>query len=161
MSDTNTTGSPNPNSAPIAPSTTNPNARFVLPVPILNFMHANFQVAFQEMQKEAHEINEAHGFNEPDQAAYLRQDKELMAARRGLKIALIMTELAEALEGIRKGNPPDSHIPEFTSEEAELADAVIRIMNLATDDGCRLAEAIVAKQDYNRARPFKHGGKAF
>jgi hypothetical protein len=146
--------------------------------PILNFMHANFQVAFQEMQKEAHEINEAHGFNEPDALVdefenwmhtlnFTSQEKffplvgMLRQARTGLKLMLQVSELAEALEGIRKGNKPDSHIPEFTAEEAELADAVIRIMNHATDNKCRLAEAIVAKQDYNRARPFRHGGKAF
>jgi NTP pyrophosphatase (non-canonical NTP hydrolase) len=80
---------------------------------------------------------------------------------KGLKLALVTGEISEALEGIRKGNKPDSHIPEFTSEEAELADAVIRIMNYATDCGARLAEAIVAKNEYNRNRPFKHGGKAF
>jgi NTP pyrophosphatase (non-canonical NTP hydrolase) len=151
---------------------------FTLPVPILNFMHANFQVAFQEMQREAFEINQAHGFNEPDDLVgefeqwlgtlnFTRQAKfkplvgMLRQSRTGLKLALIMSELGEALEGVRKNNPPDSHIPEFTAEETELADAVIRIMNLANDDGCRLAEAIVAKQDYNKARPFRHGGKAF
>jgi hypothetical protein len=142
-------------------SDTNTNTPFKLPLPLLDFMHANFQMALQEMQKEAHEINEAHGFNEPDKIADARCDIELNRARKGLKIALIISELSEALEGIRNGNPQDAHIPEFTSEEAELADAVIRIMNLATDDGCRLGEAIVAKQEYNKQRPFKHGGKIF
>jgi NTP pyrophosphatase (non-canonical NTP hydrolase) len=156
-----------------------PNTAFVLPVPILNFMHANFQVAFSEMQREAFEINQAHGFNEPDDLVnkleeFLKSDDArydgaqllplipmFKQARTGLKLALIMREASEALEGVRAGNPPDSHIPEFSSEEAELADAVIRIMNLANSDGLRLAEAIVAKQEYNRTRPFKHGGKVF
>jgi hypothetical protein len=141
-------------------------------------MQAKFIGFFKAMQTDAYEINEAHGFNEPDRLVeefetWLRKlnfsSQErftplvgmLRQARQGMKLMLITSELSETIEGLRKSNPPDSHIPEFTTEEAEMADAVIRIMNLATEDKCRLAEAIVAKQNYNRNRPFKHGGKAF
>jgi NTP pyrophosphatase (non-canonical NTP hydrolase) len=55
----------------------------------------------------------------------------------------------------------DKHIPEFTELEAELADVVLRTMNYAESKGLRLAEAIVAKSEYNNKRPFKHGGKKF
>ena len=79
----------------------------------------------------------------------------------GEKIALIHSELSEALEALRRGNSSDSHIPEFSGLEAELADAVIRIMDYALYHNLHLAEAIQAKREYNSHREFKHGGKLF
>lgn len=43
----------------------------------------------------------------------------------------------------------------------ELADAMIRIMDLAEYLGIDLADAIMVKADYNRGRPAMHGGKAY
>jgi len=79
----------------------------------------------------------------------------------GEELALVHSELSEALEGIREGNPPSSKIPEFTKAEAECADAVIRLMDTCYARGWRLAEAILAKHEYNLTRPYKHGGKRF
>jgi len=79
----------------------------------------------------------------------------------GELIALMHSELSEALEAIRKGNPPDDKIPEFTGVEAELADVIIRIMDFAAAKGYRVGEAVVAKIIYNKNRPYKHGGKKF
>ena len=76
-------------------------------------------------------------------------------------IALMHSELSEALEAIRNGNPPDDKIPEFTGVEAELADVIIRIMDMAAAKGYRVGEAVVAKINYNKNRPYKHGGKKF
>ncbi|KKL73104.1 hypothetical protein LCGC14_2078290, partial [marine sediment metagenome] len=67
------------------------------------------------------------------------------------------SELSEALEAIRHGNPPDDKIPEFNGYEAELADCVIRIMDVAIARNLRVAEAIVAKMAFNEGRPYKHG----
>ena len=75
-------------------------------------------------------------------------------------IALVISELSEACEALRHGNPPDNHIPEFSGAEAEFADAVIRMMDLAEARGWRLAQAIVAKHAYNTGREHMHGKKA-
>ena len=74
-------------------------------------------------------------------------------------IALIHSELSEALEGYRHGNPKSDHIPEFSAIEEELADAVIRILDTAFEMKLRLAEAIIAKIEFNATRPYKHGKK--
>lgn len=73
------------------------------------------------------------------------------------RIALIHSEISEAGEAFRKGHLPDEHCPRFLNKEIELADAVIRIMDFAEQQGFRLASAIIAKSDYNKTRPHKHG----
>lgn len=79
----------------------------------------------------------------------------------GEMIALMHSELSEALEAIREGNPPDKHCPEFSNLVIELSDVVIRILDFAYARDLPLAEAILAKMKYNQSREFKHGGKAF
>ena len=130
----------------------------------------SFLTAFQEFQRDAADINRDKGFSSDDtliddfeqcSVGYLPSDlwekyKPLFAsfrnARVGLKLMLATGELGETLEAVRKNLDKDDHCPQFTAEEVEIADAMIRLMNFATDRKLRLAEAMIAKQEYNRTR---------
>lgn len=113
-------------------------------------MHQRFVDGYNFKEKEAADIAREHGWiveNSPEDKA--------------VKIALMHSELSEALEAVRTGNPQSEKIPEFTLLEEELADVVLRIMNFGGQLGLRIADAILAKDQYNNNRPYKHGGKAF
>jgi NTP pyrophosphatase (non-canonical NTP hydrolase) len=71
--------------------------------------------------------------------------------RVGDKLMLIVTEIAEAKEGYRKGLM-DSHLTERSAVEVELADAVIRIAALSGRLGLDLGGAIAEKLAYNKTR---------
>lgn len=84
-----------------------------------------------------------------------------------VKIALIHSEISEALEGDRKGMM-DDHLPHRRSVEVELADAVIRICDLAGALELDLGGAIIEKLAYNLSRVDHNrdhraaaGGKAY
>jgi NTP pyrophosphatase (non-canonical NTP hydrolase) len=135
---------------------------------VLRYM--TFIHGFQELQADAAAINKQSGFSDDDALfeefrQWFRQRENddnavkfvglfdaFRNARKGLKLALVMGEIGEALEAVRKNKGADDHIPSYTAEEAEIADAVIRLMNYATDRKLRLAEAIFAKNEYNRTR---------
>lgn len=76
----------------------------------------------------------------------------------GELIALIHSELSEGLEALRK-DLDDDKVPEFKGIEAELADAVIRIMDYAEGYNYRVVEAIEAKMIMNKTRERMHGKK--
>ena len=83
------------------------------------------------------------------------------------KLCLIHSEISEAMEGHRKGLPDDK-LPHRSMLEVELADAMIRIADLAGALGLDLGGALVEKMAFNSTRADHKmesrtvtGGKAY
>lgn len=98
-------------------------------------------------------------------------------------IALCHSELSEALEEHRNGHKPTEIYTMCKMDEIkaigsggcgvckncklnkpegipiELADVVIRIMDYCEGEGIDLESAILEKHEYNKNRPYRHGGK--
>ncbi len=87
----------------------------------------------------------------------------------GEKIALMHSELSEALEEFRNGHALNDIYYEQQSDGSlkpcgfmvELADTIIRIADFtgAHECGDVLVRALIEKLKYNVSRPYKHGGK--
>lgn len=71
----------------------------------------------------------------------------------GTLLALIHSEVSEALEADRKGDKEN-----FVEE---LADVCIRIFDLCGAKNINLEKAILTKMERNKGRLYKHGGKAY
>lgn len=109
-----------------------------------------------EMAKEAMRIADEHGFNENTP---------------GEDIALMHSELSEALEDIRAGKPIAELMFDVVEDPrsmnkgkpcgvpSELADCVIRILHFSARHGIDIGRAIEEKMMFNETRPYKHGGK--
>lgn len=112
-----------------------------------------------------HENAVAHGWWE--------QERELPEI-----LMLCVSELAEALEEYRAGKPNIYYNVEgeeilYADGEAcekherrkpegvavELADCMIRILDYCGHAGIDIEEAIRIKHEYNKTRPYRHGGK--
>lgn len=113
--------------------------------------------------KEVHQVAVDHGFwTEPHSKTPLES------------LMLMVTELAEAAEEVRKGTPKlyqelaggiiaPLEAPSWSSrgkpegEAAELADCLIRILDHCEFFKIPLIEALRVKSEYNKTRPYLHG----
>ena len=102
-----------------------------------------------------------------DLSAEMRNGTRFGKALAAEKLCLIHSEVSEAMEGHRKGLQDDK-LPHRSMLEVELADAVIRIADLAGAMNLDLGGAIAEKLTFNSTRPDHKpearaaiGGKAY
>ena len=102
--------------------------------------NSDIEAAILELQDEIHQVARDHGFWDSENA--------------GEKIALMHSELSEALEALRQ----DKWAGKGGVAE-ELADTIIRILDFAAFHRINLGREIIRKHRYNIIRPYKHGKK--
>jgi hypothetical protein len=126
----------------------------------------NFELS---IEKRDYNLNQYASLCHDDNIKWWRDIKtgEPLERNKGELIALMHSELSEALEGVRK-NLQDEKLPHRKAEEVELADALIRIFDYAGAYGLDLDGAFWEKRAYNAKRAdhkpenrLKEDGKKF
>lgn len=109
--------------------------------------------ALGDLQLEAFDNAEEHGFHKDYNALMEAVPVELKSAQRRTillaKLALIASEVGEAVRAVQ-------HADE-TEMETELADIVIRILDLCGTEYIELGRVTLVKMMANRRRPYLHG----
>lgn len=101
--------------------------------------------SLQELGEEIREINAANGWSVTQREEFA--DKYKVPA----VLALIHSEVSEALESFRENDM--AHFNE------ELADVLIRVLDLAVATDDDFDETVRCKLEVNRGRGYHHGGK--
>jgi NTP pyrophosphatase (non-canonical NTP hydrolase) len=104
--------------------------------------------SISDYMTEAHRIASDHGWWDEPEWSFPE------------KVALMHSELSEALEEWRDGKPL-SYVADGKPEgvAVEFADVLIRIFDTSEKMGIDLEQAVRTKMEYNRTRPYRHGGK--
>lgn len=129
----------------------------------------------RELQEIAYRQSADKGFHDDEPT-----DAKGLLLLNSQRIALMHSELSEALEELRAGRAADQtyyptinampgsfdpvyaigkHKPEGVP--SEMADVVIRVLDFCGANGIDLESIIEEKLAYNASRSHKHGGKSF
>lgn len=92
---------------------------------------------------------------------YLEEYNITVPPNMAEKFALIHSEVSEAMECHRIGQILTTIAKTGKPEGlgSELADVIIRVIDMATYLGIDLEKEIYRKHKYNKTRPYKHGKK--
>lgn len=128
------------------------------------------ETAASDLMHICHEASTSAGWwhhQGQDQRLQLVGRTRLGLALAAEKLCLIHSEVSEAMEGLRR-DLPDDKLPHRKMMEVELADALIRICDLAGAMNFDLGRAVAEKLAYNTIRVDHKpgarsdvGGKAF
>jgi len=108
---------------------------------------ANLEIATENLGSVCHDSAKQNGW----WPAITSETRTPPLSRIGWALALSHSEVSEAVEGFRKDSPDDK-LPHRKMAEVELADALIRICDLAGACGFNLGAAVVEKLVYNAER---------
>ena len=123
--------------------------------------------AINLLTEEIHQDNVNSGWwHDPRTNEFLKSETRLTETL-GWKFALVHTEVSEAVEGVRK-NLNDDKLPHRKMVEVEIADAIIRLLDIAGAMGLDIGNAMREKREFNAKRADHKlenrnaaGGKAF
>jgi NTP pyrophosphatase (non-canonical NTP hydrolase) len=118
-----------------------------------------------DLTDEAHRTAVSKGWHEvpvcAEKGELGQPPQDVNVDRLGSLLALVHSEVSEALECVRRGEYAGTTREDGKPEglPSELADIVIRVMDISGALGINLDSAIRRKMNFNATRPHRHGGK--
>lgn len=119
-----------------------------------NSRHQMIAASINQLAHELHSANVAVGWWDGSER-YAKTPDDIEVADKYMiptKLSLVHSEVSEGLEGFRK-NLMDDHLPSRKMVEVELADTIIRILDIAGYLNLDVGGAIIEKWYYNQVRP--------
>lgn len=98
-------------------------------------------VSLNQIGQDIWDTSEEKGFHEPLPPGI---------GEKAVKLLLIISEVCEAFEDIRK---------DIGDHDEEIADTLIRVLEYSANEGVDIDAEVNRKMEKNRGRPYKHGKK--